>query len=999
MMHFEQKPKLSDRLRDSIEAAALRLNGRLSKFDWFLNENNGILTRALRLPHPVSALLLLSLVAWVCIHGPILPYLAFDLKVLFMHHLPMLHHFRGAGELVLCVIAVLGIWTVLRISRRRADPLVSQPVLLLALLLLVYLFASPAAAAAQNALYQHVYMPVIAGVAISATFLPRFMASSFIQIYKRHYAPEKIGLAPLNTLLPRAQFLADRPPPEAGALQIFLSLLTPFYYPFRLLFPVAIAVLIAPYGEFAVYGSEFIRLLVLLLVVAVVLSALLFKEGPTSMAVLKHVAAGASMVMIPASLFFIFFRFFPFHVHFMSVYAVLFGITAWMVLTVAGIDTALNASLKLSSRLFFSGGKWLLSLGVIALALFRFIQIDYVTTVLNSQSKAVIFGYISAAYAILWLYDYWIDRTMAEKLLPLLIPTNAEVREKIRYRAPVDPDKQNEGRWIEIYGGGRFVVTEPQSGRYEAHSLENFFYRVVYGANPGVDPARIEKGYGVDRLKRFVRFYTLTLNAVPFLIAGLVIAFAHRDSLPELQAETTGAKAPAMNYPGLRESIFAQANDGTPRKLVLVAASGGGTRAALFTASVLRGLWAHGAIEKVDALSGVSGGSAAIAYFAIHREELRKSDADRAWRKYFGVMSAPFIDDVLEGMSELRTVSGIRTGILLKDSFINRMEPGSIQTIGECPIGLIFNTTRAGQQLRSDGRLGRANSEGAGAPFIFTNINPCAFEHSGRADAPALCLSSMAIPDPGVRLTTAAALSANFPPVFSNAAVDVTCTQNGTACKTRYWVTDGGASENRGIISLLYALRFAMSEELDELKKDPQRAPRAMADIHIIVADASAEDTQFVQDRGITSAFAAADNYANQLSMELSAQIDDLCRQIQSANKVPDAKSPIHFHYLGMPDVLRVSGSVGTHWMLAGTYTIHHHGAGGSISDHTVLRGKCVRALIAGLHTVGTSKEDRPSSRNKNEIFEQNKVRGWITADGYDAVWSKTIEDILSENH
>src|SRR5581483_1923795 len=98
---------------------------------------------------------------------------------------------------------------------------------------------------------------------------------------------------------------------------------------------------------------------------------------------------------------------------------------------------------------------------------------------------------------------------------------------------------------------------------------------------------------------------------------------------------------------------------------------------------------------------------------------------------------------------------------------------------------------------------------------------------------------------------------------------------------------------------------------------------------------------------GINSAFSAADNYANKLSLELSAQIDDFCHLIQTWNRASAAKSPVHFHYLGMPDVLRASGSVGTHWMLAGTYTIHHRGAGGSIADHTVLRGKSVRALIA----------------------------------------------------
>jgi len=74
----------------------------------------------------------------------------------------------------------------------------------------------------------------------------------------------------------------------------------------------------------------------------------------------------------------------------MTVYAVLFGITAWITLTAAGIDPALNASLKLSSRLFFSGGKWVLSLGVVALL------------ILATNPYALLFA-LPALHAWLWL--------------------------------------------------------------------------------------------------------------------------------------------------------------------------------------------------------------------------------------------------------------------------------------------------------------------------------------------------------------------------------------------------------------------------------------------------------------------------------------------------------------------------------------------------------------------------------------------------------------------
>jgi hypothetical protein len=447
-----------------------------------------------------------------------------------------------------------------------------------------------------------------------------------------------------------------------------------------------------------------------------------------------------------------------------------------------------------------------------------------------------------------------------------------------------------------------------------------------------------------------------------------------------------------MAYSGLRESIFNAAQNETPRRVILLCGSGGGTRAALYTASVLRGLYTHHALDKVVALSGVSGGSAAIAYYSIHRDELMRGDASAeiAWRKYFNTMAAPFIDDVLEGMSELRTCGGTRTGILLRDSFIKRMEsaqPGAIRTVGQSPVGLIFNTTRAGEQEWASGNLATATSAGAGAPLIFSNIDPASFEHCGHREAPSLCLSSRSICDPDVPLTAAAALSANFPPVFANAAVDVASGAN----RTRYWVTDGGASENRGIISLLYALRYALSQELAEQFVSADPKPRALPEIHIIVADASAEDTSFVQDRGLNSALCAADNYANQLSLELTAQINELCRELHSKAGAKSKDCSVHFHYLGMPDVLRVTGSVGTHWMLAGTYALHHKEKNGAAGDHTVLRGRSVEALIADLHVDGNP---TPSTRDKSEQVEQQKVRGWIRADGYDAAWEKTIEDI-----
>ena len=80
----------------------------------------------------------------------------------------------------------------------------------------------------------------------------------------------------------------------------------------------------------------------------------------------------------------------------------------------------------------------------------------------------------------------------------------------------------------------------------------------------------------------------------------------------------------------------------------------------------------------------------------------------------------------------------------------------------------------------------------AGGRLILTNLaDTDAFPDQGMPQAPSEYLAYVALNNPEIKLATAAALNANFPPVFSNAAVDV-------ASSRRYWVTDGGATDNRG---------------------------------------------------------------------------------------------------------------------------------------------------------------------------------------------------------
>ena len=110
----------------------------------------------------------------------------------------------------------------------------------------------------------------------------------------------------------------------------------------------------------------------------------------------------------------------------------------------------------------------------------------------------------------------------------------------------------------------------------------------------------------------------------------------------------------------------------------------------------------------------------------------------------------------------------------------------------------------------------------SGGRLIFTNLaQRSAFPASGSEagdlpqgapSIPDVRLPYVVVQDSSVLLSAAAALSANFPPVFTNARVDVPAAVPDSHCPTRaYYVTDGGAVENLGLLSALYALRQALN--------------------------------------------------------------------------------------------------------------------------------------------------------------------------------------------
>jgi hypothetical protein len=340
----------------------------------------------------------------------------------------------------------------------------------------------------------------------------------------------------------------------------------------------------------------------------------------------------------------------------------------------------------------------------------------------------------------------------------------------------------------------------------------------------------------------------------------------------------------------------------------LLAASGGGTRAALFTTSVLHGLARNGQIDRVVLASGVSGGSAALAYFAIHKDELKRDDK-KSWEDMNNALSSAFIDNVLAGAAELRITLNTRLGQLLTESFqreflneTDSKKENERVTLGAIDdIGLIFNTSLCGTQdpqivpgyaTEMTKNVGRLVITNVVSDFDRDSI-PSGF--SWEPDLP-----YKVIKDPDASIFSAASLSANFPPVFSNASVK--------AGEETYWVTDGGAVENRGAISILLVLKESLGKILE--RKSDYLKDKKLNNICIIVADAGAFEPDYKSDRGLGAKMGASSKIANGWIRALVEEINELHYAIS------EKKNGVQIIYLPMPDVLRASQSFGTHWRM-----------------------------------------------------------------------------------
>lgn len=580
----------------------------------------------------------------------------------------------------------------------------------------------------------------------------------------------------------------------------------------------------------------------------------------------------------------------------------------------SGLNDRLSTMWILLQSGFFRGFASLVSLAVIALAAARLNNVSYVKTVLDTAAGQTIAFLVIAAYLLTWWYDYWTSRLLAQQLLALLQPSTS-AQPSIDY--PILPAAQATSvptahRSIQIHGSSRFlIIRPPQPGdpetfptyhgrrvpHFQAHSLSTVISLLASTGAPG-GKARPHPDPILDRITLYRRSVA-TVLALAAIAAGLAIN--RGPQLPQAVATSSTRGAATLS-----QLLYDPQRLASGRPAILLAASGGGTRAALYTAAVLEAIHLRHGSDSVVLASGVSGGGAALAYFAGARPQLIQPGETPAWQRFFDVMQQPFIQDVLTRSSEWRIISAGRLGLLLDESFRERWQlPAHRNTLGQVPdFGLILNTALTGSfdkrglslpllEAERQYRKAWSSSQLAGARLILTNLKLAHSLTGPLPEGPSQEPLPVVVNHSNVRLETAAALNANFPPVFANAAVDV-------EDQRRYWVTDGGAVDNRGMEMMLYALR-------QSLQSQPQSSP--LPKVKVVVADASGYTPGFSQDRGLSAASSAGAQFASQLASELIASI----QSIYAAHHQP---ADFAFHYLMMPDQLRASDSFGTHWML-----------------------------------------------------------------------------------
>ena len=620
-----------------------------------------------------------------------------------------------------------------------------------------------------------------------------------------------------------------------------------------------------------------------------------------------------------------------------------FAIVSAGLLMYATLSTRWAQMLTHIDRWFLVGTPLVVSSFVILIGIARLANFQYVTTVLDATPTGVLFIIMIMLYVAAWFFEFWINHWIGDELLGVLGDRNQSRRGFLP--APFKPDPQRGAPWaqttaryVALHSTGRFLALgwytrenarkgEHAKGMaFTTYGFAELFYALGANQEQGADVAH--------DIERRIKLYFSILNILLVVAVGFAINAAVplpldvQAMVDEQTVQPGDASIPAFDVLGAR--LTSQTAEGRPS--IVVAASGGGTRAAVYTAVALEGIAKIDLARDVVLLSGVSGGGVSAAVFASRYEQLSTTKPGASapdgpanpWDEYVSVVSAPYIQDVLEGMDELRIAGATSLGALLQESLEHRAFAQHPRTFGALKgPTLILNSAVTGHPYEDSqlmaGRIASPPDEGdcveqarpyanlAGGRLIFTNLkNVSGFPQPPRQpaeglsdDPPDMWLPYSIVNIDAVPLAAASALTANFPPVFSNARVRLS-TEDKKACARSYFVTDGGATENLGLVSALYALRGSV-------KGLPER--ERISDIHVLAFEASAIDYDYSDDRGIGAATGGSKERLNAGLTQM------LLEEVRGLVGKHDAK--LHVHYLPLPVAFRSRGGFGTHWMFA----------------------------------------------------------------------------------
>lgn len=654
---------------------------------------------------------------------------------------------------------------------------------------------------------------------------------------------------------------------------------------------------------------------------------------------------------------------------------------AWFLLFWGMLYDRLMELFRTVGRLFFVGPQRIVTFFVIMIGISLVARFHYISYLFDAGLKGdkTLLAYIALCYALAWFYGFLCDILLARRFLSVLesvYATNGFVRYDLDEDKTALSKVENEGRKLYLHGGGRIRV----EGRYDASDVDKG--KPAYGfLTTGEFLQRFREQVAMDEksttlslaqirnAERAARAFPALASAlilVPIVVlalvnyrGGLTLQPAElelvRDKHIDLDLERliVGDGAPAsrttedgwtLDHARAASGRCPTMTEHTPR--IAIAASGGGTRAAIYTASLLRGLAERDLICNVVLVSGVSGGSAALAYFALHPELRvpRKAMSEPAWEAFDAAMARSYIGDVIDAASSLpvaigtrrwdnsvcgepkvdpTTVSGIeigrvRFGTMLAESFACTFVPaGSTGAMQDVPFGLVLNTGLLGRfepgyrvESLAIATRNEGTSDVAGNRLVFTNLPgpgtnvlvPLAPKSAVINEVGTFDLRAVFINDPEISVSRAAALSANFPPVFANAAVDELEAASGGDGRgdKRFWVTDGGTVENRGVVTLYLALRDAL----------PPHPATQLPPLMVIVADVSPKYGNYGESFGFGSLMSAGGQVGLALEAELGRELARYYQENDSKFTVHDLTLPIVLH-----------GGIGTHWMLPSELT------------------------------------------------------------------------------